>query len=874
MKSKQLINLPLLPLKLALKLTFLISIMFVVSSCLDEDNLSFQTENEITTIENENTSTENDVNNDEPNNIQDPTNDETNNNQNESNETNESIVLGEALYAQYCIGCHLVDGSGPTGANLIDCITCTDKTALSHRINETMPPSDSSVLDINQAELIALYIINSFNSAQKPEQSTSVAFINTLTSKESVYKLAFDLAATTPTATQLNNFESDSEMVIDQWLESENFYKKLMSFYNKKLKTDSFHSRFERESNYKNARDLLRACERGMGNTCNNTASDRMLYFPNNRWWDDLPFEGVIADLTNDAIAREPLEFIRFVAKNNLPFSEILTADYALVNVYSAKSLDAKHLDGTLIQPEDFKKIVAPTINTMINGVEQDSIYLVPFKEQLRTLNRLRGSDVQLNIGNDSKIEEFINYYPQDPTHYIPAKIEQTNIDIPLAGILTTKAFLNKFTTTPTNKQRTRANMVYNIFAATDILAIEANRDASLVDFSDSTGSVDPTKTNEDCLVCHRKLDPVADSFKNWLYNGTYKNSACQDSANINSCATKPTVGIGFEGTLAPIFGNNSVDSNSLQWLAKTIAADPLFAKSVVHTLFEGFTGKNVLINNPNEDAAYQKEYSLQQGLLSTMIDVYNQSNEDIKSTTKTLITSDYYLAKEIIGDNTLLNVGSDRILGADQLQNKFYATTKHISSTSEVDDSFKLNLGNRATWKMYGGVDGLNTHDLPNEQGGIMLTIQERLANEMACFVTAQDLYREPDKRLFMQNISYKMVQGNTAVNDYVADELEIKKTIVHMHLHFWHQEVSINSKEVSEVYALFTDVLTMGINLRQSDETPRNVASYCRVDYEPDTNELLVSSKRAYRDDQYTVRAWSVITAYFLGDFKFSHI
>lgn len=797
---------------------------------------------------------------------------------NSNGDTNQaSFLLGENLYIEHCSQCHLADGSAPKGAELIACTDCSDLSALSYRIDETMPPTDTDLLNAEQSKNIAVYIQQQFNNhLLNPEDSTEGTDerpqLKGLSAKEAAYKLAFDVAATLPNASDIAEFENASDHVIDRWLNSDNFYQKLMSFYNKKLKSDRFHSRFERESNYKNARDLLGSCERGMGNTCNNNASDRMLYFPNYRWWDDLPFEGVITDLTNDAIAREPLEFIRYVAKNDLPFSEILTANYALVNAYSAKSLSALNLDGTAISTSDFEPISAPQTTQMIDGLEVTGRHLTPFKQQLKTLNRLRGSDVQLNIGNDTKLEEFIGLYPEDPTDFIPARIVQGNVEIPLAGILTTKAFLNGFTTTPTNKQRTRANMAFNIFAATDILAIEANRDASLIDFSDSIGAEDPTKTNEDCLICHRKLDPVADAFKNWLYNGVYANSACQDSANINGCATSPSVGIGFEGLSAPIFGNNSVDSKSLPWLAQQIATSPLFTQSVVHTLFEGFTGKPVLALNPQADEHYQLQYQRQQALLAKMSHAFTSSNENIKTTTKVLITSDYYLAREAQSAHTV--VGSDRILGADQLQQKFYATTRHISSTTEVDDSFRLNLGNRATWKMYGGVDGLNTHTLPNEQGGIMLTIQERLANEMACFVTAQDLYRTIDKRLFMAHVPYQMPQGNTTAAPYIINELDIKKTIQHMHLHFWHEEVSLNSQAVNKVYTLFNDVLTLGQALRESGDANRNVDSYCRVDYEPDTNELLPSAMRGYRDDEYAVRAWAVIVAYFLGDFKFSHI
>lgn len=61
--------------------------------------------------------------------------------------------------------------------------------------------------------------------------------------------------------------------------------------------------------------------------------------YPGKNWFGGL--EGAALsqarNRSNDAIAREPLQLIRYVVANDRPFYEILTADYTVVNPYSAR---------------------------------------------------------------------------------------------------------------------------------------------------------------------------------------------------------------------------------------------------------------------------------------------------------------------------------------------------------------------------------------------------------------------------------------------------------------------------------------------------------------------------------------------------------
>lgn len=112
----------------------------------------------------------------------------------------------------------------------------------------------------------------------------------------------------------------------------------------------------------------------------------------------------------NAAIAREPLDLLAYVVKNDKPFTDIVKADYTVVNPFSAKAY----------------------------GVTD-----VAFKDP----------------ADESEFHE---------THITTA----LGVAIPHAGMLSTPSFLNRWQTTATNRNRARARRVYQFFLATDVLKI------------------------------------------------------------------------------------------------------------------------------------------------------------------------------------------------------------------------------------------------------------------------------------------------------------------------------------------------------------------------------------------------------------------
>lgn len=191
--------------------------------------------------------------------------------------------------------------------------------------------------------------------------------------------------------------------------------------------------------------------------------------YPTVAWWnpsmkpDNMLTAAELSDRkwSSYGIAAEPLELIAYVARNNKPFSEILTADYTVVNYQSAK----------------------------VYGLDPAMVGLT-------------------NPGN---------YYD-----FKPAKVSITRsgnkLSIPHAGVLTTPVYLSRWSTTATNLNRARARMTYKFFLATDLLAVaERPIDPS------SVTSTNPTRDDQYCTSCHKIIDPVASTYQKWDGNARFQ---------------------------------------------------------------------------------------------------------------------------------------------------------------------------------------------------------------------------------------------------------------------------------------------------------------------------------------------------------------
>ena len=185
-------------------------------------------------------------------------------------------------------------------------------------------------------------------------------------------------------------------------------------------------------------------------------------------------------DRVQYGLRRAPLELIAYVAENDLPYTEILTADYIMANPMTAEGYGAPT---RFADPDD------------------------PFE--------FRPSEIVSYYRDDeSKVWEYSLEFGTKVSD--PGNLQTI---YPHAGILNTTVFLRRYPTTATNRNRARARWTYYHFLGLDVEK-SASRTTDPVALADTNN---PTMHNPNCTVCHSVLDPVAGAFQNYGDEGLYK---------------------------------------------------------------------------------------------------------------------------------------------------------------------------------------------------------------------------------------------------------------------------------------------------------------------------------------------------------------
>ena len=183
----------------------------------------------------------------------------------------------------------------------------------------------------------------------------------------------------------------------------------------------------------------------------------------------------------NYGVARAPLELIAHVVENDRPYTEILTADYIMANPWAARAYGAQT---RFDDPEEVHEFSPSRIVSYYRRGDGFEIEYDPVIDAKRVIN--------------------------------PGPL---STDYPHAGILTTTAFLSRYPTTATNRNRARSRWTWYHFLGLDIEK-SASRTTDPVALADTNN---PTLFNPACTVCHRVLDPVAGAFQNYGDVGYYK---------------------------------------------------------------------------------------------------------------------------------------------------------------------------------------------------------------------------------------------------------------------------------------------------------------------------------------------------------------
>ena len=196
-------------------------------------------------------------------------------------------------------------------------------------------------------------------------------------------------------------------------------------------------------------------------------------------------------------LARAPLELIAHIVDNDLDYREVLTADYTMMN-YAVNDFLNGGAEFDPVDPETF---------TYCQSQPDEPCYdhrqFKPAKNKGQSLltEDLQVMETEFQSQRITQHADFIQY--------------------PHAGVLNTQAFLNRYPSTETNRNRARARWTFYHFLGIDIEK-SAPRTTDPVALADTDN---PTLKNPACTVCHQVLDPVAGAFQHYGDVGYYNES-------------------------------------------------------------------------------------------------------------------------------------------------------------------------------------------------------------------------------------------------------------------------------------------------------------------------------------------------------------
>lgn len=240
-----------------------------------------------------------------------------------------------------------------------------------------------------------------------------------------------------------------------------------------------------------------------------------------------------LRNYANMGISKAPLELVSYILKNNRPMTEIVTANYVMVNSYSAA---------------------------------------------------IFGATVSGNANFAFKYGDAVTAH--DPNVFMPVVLTDANSRVyEHAGVLSTLPFLTRYPSTATNRNRARARYTFEFFLDTDVQGLA---DRSGLNFDNVIGTF-PTMQDPQCTVCHDVVDPVAGLYKNWGNNGTFAGNVTNWYSKRNP---KEMLDPGYTFNTADLLPGTQ-SANALQFLGARIATDNRFAVATVKTLLRGMLGED-----------------------------------------------------------------------------------------------------------------------------------------------------------------------------------------------------------------------------------------------------------------------------------------
>ncbi len=498
-------------------------------------------------------------------------------------------------------------------------------------------------------------------------------------------------------------------------------------------------------------------------------------------------------------LRREPINLMKFIVNNDRPWTDMVAGNYTVLN-----------------------GVTAPFLGAQVQGT-------------------------------------FVN--AADDTEFLPAVLPEARLggNREHAGAITTHAFLDRFPTTDTNRNRHRASETAERFLA---LYIPALASRPLEDGQFRVTVMD----NPGCAVCHDIMDPMTAGFQNWAPNNRFRpeltgttNHVLSD-AYLNNNYPRDAKGNrfyqtgdawyrdakapGYNGTAMPSGYNNPT---AAQWLGQQMAADPRFAMGALHFWWKGLSGREALrasTDTTSADAASRlAAYNAQHDEFKELATRFAANGYKVKDLLVDLMLSKAARAKTVDGAMSaqrqaeLHDVGSVTMLSPALLNQKLVG----LVGAGYVG----FNNPYTGVALTYGDFDGgLARNNRAINYTSNQISVIDGMISRQAVPWTQADFARTPATRLLFPMVTLADTPATPAGSE------RILANIKHMHKHLWKDDVPTTDAEVQRTYNLL-------VAIWNDRATP--------------SARPLTSAYNQNNDPTYMGRTWAQVLGYMVGDAKF---
>jgi hypothetical protein len=671
-----------------------------------------------------------------------------------------------------------------------------------------------------------------------------------LTWPETLRKASLELTGKLPTEQQtqmtIEHGQQGLEAALAEMMRDDGFYDRVIELYNDHFLTDKYLGR-------ENAIDLL----------------DEEVW-PNLRWFEKkYPDDEQKARVTNDSLAREPLELIAHVIRTERPFTEILTANYTMANGYSQLSMvglpDVPLGIGE--NPEGFREVKIPGIPHA--GILTSAMFLNRFPTSDTNINRHRSRmtywfflDIDINQFGSRPVDASSDF-GENPTLNNPdCTVCHTTMD-PVAGL-----YMNWNESGEYSGKGEWFGSDYILPPGFNGEALpEESRRNALQWFAERV-ALNPrfaqatVKTVFQGLTGQKILDisvPMTPEMAS---------DAMQDPPPDPDPMVDPDpgmdAGVGGMGGIGGIGGIGGVGGGAggmggdaglggMGGMGGTPPPPPPPPLPEVDPEID-----------PDVDPALERAYNVQQQILRTIQRRFIDSGHNFKLLVLEIVLSPYFRAKNASPLTSEMEIelstfGTARLLTPELLSRKIEATTgvrwrARPDRTDYLLDQYRI---------FYGGIDSDLVTQRVTEPNGVMASLAQRMAYEVACFAVPYDFSKPANQRLLFPNID-----RNTPLSE-ASDQ--VRDTVRYLHERLLGESLAPTDEEVEATMVVLMEAYSLGRQGLADGSVPEELAGPCRLNQDRITGESLPDERRINRDSEYTVRAWMAAVSYLLSDYRY---